>query len=121
MFQAVSDDIHEQFIEDVAKGRGMDIGTVRKLADGSIMSGRQALKVGLVDSLGNFRDAVHKTAQLAGIMGEPTLVWPKDPNRSLLGELIGSQVRALARAFREELSAGAGTPLPAYLYQPFQN
>ncbi|HEY9845045.1 MAG TPA: S49 family peptidase, partial [Candidatus Caenarcaniphilales bacterium] len=41
------------------------------LADGRIFTGAQALKVNLVDSLGNIHTAIDKTAQLANIKGEP--------------------------------------------------
>ena len=119
MFQSVSDDIHLQFIEDVAKGRGMSVEEVKKLADGSIMSGRQAKKVGLVDSLGNFEDAVRNAARLCGIKGKPTLVWPKDSNKSWLTTLLESETRALVRVMKEELSASAGSQVPAYLYRPY--
>src|SRR3989338_536104 len=42
ILQGVSDDIHGQFIEAVAKGRNLKIESVRELADGRIFSGRQA-------------------------------------------------------------------------------
>ncbi|MNY54697.1 hypothetical protein D3C86_1905940 [compost metagenome] len=36
-----------------------------------MFTGNQAYKVGLVDSLGNYQDALTKAAALSGIKGEP--------------------------------------------------
>lgn len=51
-------DSYDQFITAVSDGRKIDKEEVRKLADGRIYSGRQALKVKLVDALGGYDDAV---------------------------------------------------------------
>jgi protease-4 len=74
ILQTALDDIHNQFIEAVSEGRNMPIKDVRKLADGRIFTGRQALKAGLVDELGTFEDAIYAAADLAGIKGEPQVV-----------------------------------------------
>lgn len=75
LLQAMVDDTYEQFLEQVIQGRQgkMDSALIRKLADGRIFTGRQALKLGMVDSLGNYYDAVQVASRLAGIKGEPTL------------------------------------------------
>jgi len=78
ILQGVLDDVHEQFIESVAEGRKMPAGEVRKLADGRIFTGRQALGTGLVDELGNLDDAVKAAAKLSGIKGEPEVVTKKE-------------------------------------------
>jgi len=73
LFQAMIDDVYDQFVSAVAEGRNMDKAKVRKLADGRVYTGRQALKVGLVDDLGTFHDAIKAAATLAGIKEEPTV------------------------------------------------
>lgn len=73
IIQAIVDDTYQQFLEAVARGRTkLPLSRLRPLADGRIFTGRQALQAGLVDSLGNFEDALKKAASLAGIKGEPT-------------------------------------------------
>ncbi|MEK6673913.1 MAG: signal peptide peptidase SppA [Nitrospirota bacterium] len=74
IMQKVLDDVHEQFIKAVAEGRKMLPDDVRKLSDGRIFSGRQALDAGLVDELGNLEDAIKTAATLSGIKGEPEVV-----------------------------------------------
>ncbi len=44
LLQETIDDIHAQFVEAVAEGRGMEYDAVAVLADGRIFSGRQALE-----------------------------------------------------------------------------
>ncbi|MGQ9732172.1 MAG: signal peptide peptidase SppA [Candidatus Zipacnadales bacterium] len=73
LFQAMIDDVYDQFVTAVAEGRKMDKARVKKLADGRVYTGRQAQKVGLVDQLGTFRDAIKLAAKEAGIQGEPTV------------------------------------------------
>ena len=78
ILQGVLDDVHEQFIKSVAEGRKMVPEDVRKIADGRIFTGKQALAIGLVDELGNLEDAVKAAAKLAGIKGEPEVVSKKE-------------------------------------------
>lgn len=74
LLQHVMDDVHAQFIEAVAEGRSLKVETVRTFADGRIFTGRQAKEIGLVDELGTLQDAIKRTAELAGIQGEPQTV-----------------------------------------------
>lgn len=90
LLQALMDDIHNQFIEAVAKGRSLEIAAVRTLADGRILTGRQARDARLVDELGDLEDAVRLAADLAGIEGEPQIVEPK--KRFSIREFIESRV-----------------------------
>lgn len=74
IFQAMIDDIYEQFVEAVAEGRNKDVTEIRPLADGRIFTGRQALELGLIDHLGDFNDAILLAGEMAGISGEPSVV-----------------------------------------------
>lgn len=71
LFQTMIDSVHTQFIDAVARGREMDAGRVRELADGRIYSGEQALEAGLVDVLGGLADAIVLAGERGGIEGEP--------------------------------------------------
>ncbi len=62
---------YAQFLDAIVAGRKMPLDKLRPLADGRIFTGSQAQKAGLVDSLGSWRVAVDKAADLAGIKGEP--------------------------------------------------
>lgn len=62
-------DAWDQFVEDVAIARGLEREIVEAVADGRILTGRQALQAGLVDALGDLEDATQKAVELAGITG----------------------------------------------------
>lgn len=89
IFQSMVDDIYNQFIGVVARGRNMDEDRVRQLADGRVFTGNQAKELGLVDELGDLRDAVRLAGRLAGIRGEPRVVelGPRSIWRGLFGGL----------------------------------
>lgn len=96
LVQDIIDNVHEQFIEDVSASRSLPLAKVRKLADGRIYSGEQALSAGLIDRFGNFNDAVLLAAKLGGLKdGIPELVYPAEKNFSLLKLLIGEGGKAM--------------------------
>jgi protease-4 len=82
---------YEQFIADVAEGRAIPVDDVRELATGWVWMGTDALDLGLIDSLGNYSDAVDLAADLGGIEGEPGIVTygPDDSFEALLFSLLG--------------------------------
>jgi protease-4 len=86
--QGIIQDVHQQFEQAVAEGRKLDMDKVHVLADGRIFTGRQALGQGLVDQLGNLPDAINKAAELAGIKGEPEVVWPPRKRPLFWGQLL---------------------------------
>jgi protease-4 len=52
VLQGLVIDMYDQFVEMVAAGRHMDPDKVRQLGDGRAYTGRQALKLGLIDAIG---------------------------------------------------------------------
>jgi len=114
ILQEFADDIHRQFIDDVAAGRNMDAGAVAKLADGRIYTGRKALELGLVDELGNLEDAAETAGRMAGIEGDIVQVYPERKTRFSLMELLtGSTTAELANTLIHGQAVSAG-----YLYRP---
>ncbi len=72
MWQELSDELYEQFIKEVAEGRNLKVEKVKELATGQLYSGVRAKKLGLVDKLGSYQDAIDLAAELAKIK-EPTI------------------------------------------------
>jgi protease-4 len=99
ILQDLIDDAYGQFVQAVADGRRMPVEKVKPLADGRIYSGSQALKLGLVDQLGDSADAVELAGKLGGIQGKPKV--RRDTERfSDLFEMLESR-------FSGRLTAGA--------------
>jgi protease IV len=92
VFQSLLNNIHEQFIKDVAKNRKLPVEKVRGLADGRVFTGQEAKDLGLIDALGNFNDAVEKAGRLGGIIGKIETVFPEKKGFSLLKLLLGQDV-----------------------------
>lgn len=97
IFQSMVDDIYNQFVEVVARGRHKDVDEVRALADGRVYTGRQAKELGLVDHLGDFHDAVLLAGEMAGIAGEPVVVEIGQKNlwQNLFAGVKGIQLQGL--------------------------
>ena len=88
--QKVVDDVHQQFIEAVAKGRNMTPKEARKLADGRIFTGRQALQLKMVDEMGGLEDVIVKLGEATGIEGRPKVIWEEPPKGFMEWLLEGS-------------------------------
>ncbi|MBN1546741.1 MAG: signal peptide peptidase SppA [Syntrophaceae bacterium] len=102
LLQQVVDDVNEQLIDTVADRRKIPKEMVRQIADGRIMTGRQALKAGLVDFLGNRKYAVRLAAKLAGMEGEPEEVYPVRKQPFLSDFLMENMAMFVKKALVQE-------------------
>jgi len=89
LLQRMVDDVLGQFIDAVARGRGMEAGRVRALADGRLYSGAQARDVGLVDELGGLAEATRVAWSRAGQTGEPRVSHVRLRGRPWWLDLLG--------------------------------
>jgi protease-4 len=67
IFQGMVEWIYGEFIAKVAEGRELEPEAVRQIAGGRVWSGREALKLGLVDELGGLDAAIAHAAEAAGL------------------------------------------------------
>ncbi|WP_035243870.1 signal peptide peptidase SppA [Desulfonatronovibrio hydrogenovorans] len=88
-FQALIDDMHDQFVQDVAQGRNMALEEVIALADGRAMTGRQAYQTGLVDVLGGMNEALELLRELTGIKESAGLLEGPVQKVSLVRRILG--------------------------------
>jgi protease-4 len=91
IFQEILDDIHNQFIKDVSKARKINEDSIKALADGRIMTGTQALKVGLIDTLGTFEEACDYLRKILGL-SKSTPIVEKKQKPSLLESILSGDV-----------------------------
>lgn len=97
ILQSLVDEAYDQFSGIVSEGRGIDIATVKKIADGRIYSAKQAKQKKLVDEIGTedelktliekenklSKDVVYDTAKsskldfFSGLMGSVQKIMPK--------------------------------------------
>ena len=74
LLQSVVTDVHQQFIEAVANGRNISVAEVTKIADGRILTGRQAYSLNLVDQMGGLQVSIDQIAHKVGIIGSPKII-----------------------------------------------
>lgn len=116
-FQAMIDELYNQFVKVVLEGRQgkgpedkkLNEERVRALADGRVYTGETALANGLVDKIGNYQDALRYTAELLKMKGEPNVVIPAEPRESfsildLLGKSKVAEVLAKPTEWPSRLS-----------------
>jgi protease-4 len=87
--QSLIDNMYGQFVAAVADGRHAKNEDIKAIADGRVWTGEEALKMHLIDQVGDFQAAVDDTAKSVGIKGEPTLVRPERDRKTLLDMLFG--------------------------------
>lgn len=95
MLQGVIDSTHAQFVRAVAEGRKLPVEQVRRIADGRIFSGEQALSLKLIDRIGTLQDAVEEAGRLGGIEGEPELIRPPRKKKPMLDMLVQATAEQL--------------------------
>jgi capsid assembly protease len=94
--QSLVDEYFTIFADSVSKNRGADIETVlKKMANGKEYIGKQALKVGLVDYIGNFDTALEMAKEKGWIMDLNAL---QEKYPELCSELVESGVASVDTA-----------------------
>lgn len=100
--------IYDDFTGKVAEGRKMPVEQVKAIAEGRVWSGKDALRIGLVDLLGGVNDAVLLASQMAKTPEYRIISYPaqKDPIQELIREFSTE-----AAAYVTKQQTG-----PAYIY-----
>ena len=101
LLQSVIDDTYGQFVEVLVESRKLSKEKALKLADGSIVTGRQARELGLVDELGDLEDAIKIAGKMGGIEGPPNII--KEMRRKIsLFELLTQKMEELSKLNESE-------------------
>ena len=95
ILQDLVDELHLQFVNDVAKARGIEVEKMLALADGRVYTGQKALKLNLIDRIGNLDDAVQWAGQLAGVTVELKPVYPKEDKITFIRRLADTLLKDL--------------------------
>ncbi len=95
IFQGMVEWIYGEFINKVAEGRKLEPEVVRTIAGGRVWSGREALKLGLVDELGGLDDAIAFAAESAGLKDDYTLT--EFPQSQTFAELLTAWLEDVRR------------------------
>ncbi len=88
ILQSLVDEAYDQFTDIVSTGRGMDIGKVKKLADGRIYSAKQAKEANLVDEIG-FLEELKAVIEKENNLGASVLYHEPEAASDIFGSLMG--------------------------------
>ena len=77
---------YDLFTRRCADGRGMSQDEIKQIGEGRVWLGKDALEIGLVDSLGNINDAIAKAVELAELGDYQLVSYPEktDPFEELI-------------------------------------
>jgi protease-4 len=102
MLQDVIDNVHNQFVNAVAEGRRLPVEEIKRIADGRIFTGEQALALKLIDKIGTLQDAIEEAGKLGGIKGEPQVIRPARKKKLLLDMLVEESVSRIKELVMQE-------------------
>ena len=86
LMQSMVERGYDLFTNRCAEGRGVSQQQIKKIGEGRVWLGKDALNIGLVDELGNINQAIAKAAELAGLGQYAIVDYPEktDPFEELL-------------------------------------
>ena len=97
--QASVEEIYATFTKRVADGRHLDVAYVDSIGQGRVWAGSDALKLGLVDELGDLNKAIKKAAELAQLSDYNVCRYPAQKDWfSMLLNMKDDAVDAAVRA-----------------------
>ena len=86
------EDFYKTFVGRVAEGRHMTFDAVHQIARGRVWTGADAIKIGLVDTLGGLDLALRIAAEKAGLEKYTVKDYPKEKDTwQQLSELLGDK------------------------------
>ncbi|WP_107838068.1 signal peptide peptidase SppA [Metasolibacillus meyeri] len=122
MLQEMIDEMYEEFVDIVEAGRGMSEADVKKVADGRILGGTQALKAGLVDEIGTLDDTIASIRADFDLEEAELFEYakPEDSLAALFGMKVGSMFGpSLEERFLTRILTTHNAPRAMYLYGDF--
>ncbi|WP_143422097.1 signal peptide peptidase SppA [Gilliamella bombi] len=123
LIQLNIDNGYQTFISLVAKARNMTTEQVDKIGQGQVWLGSEASKIGLVDKLGDFDDAIETAATLANLT-DYEIDWQKPKGNwfnAFYSDMIAMLPKSTAEIFFEQLPAAKQLQQHVSLWNKFND
>src|SRR5438132_13017460 len=120
IFQSMINGFFSRFLDVVSKGRSLPADQLKVIADGRVLTGPQALQLGLVDQVGYLDDGIAAAKKLAGVTDARVIMYARpEAYRNNIYSLANGPggLEALARFDLMNLMHGA-SPQFLYLWMP---
>lgn len=119
MVQEMINESYEAFVDVIEQGRGMSEADVKKVADGRILGGSQAIEAGLVDVIGGLEDTIAAIRADYGL--ENAELFEYESSFGDLTSLLGVKISSLfgptpEEQFLTKFMSSNGGPRMMYLY-----
>jgi protease-4 len=120
IFQTMINGFFARFLDVVSKGRALPAEQLKAISDGRVLTGPQALQLGLVDQVGYLDDGIAAAKKLAGLSEARVVMYARpDAYRNNIYSLTGGagSLESLAHLDIMHLMRGA-SPQFLYLWMP---
>jgi protease-4 len=114
ILQSMINDSYESFLNAVSQGRNIPKEKLKDIADGRVFTGNQALRLGLIDKIGDLQDAIDEAGILSGLGKNPPV---KKAKKYALDSLIDILDSKLALPFLNKNSLNS--PMLEYRWESF--
>ncbi|MEW6007433.1 MAG: signal peptide peptidase SppA [bacterium] len=110
IIQGLIDKTFLQFFNAVSRERKIKEDRLKEIADGRVFIGEEAKKIGLIDEIGTFQDAIKEAARLSGIKGEPKIIDEREPMERIMEEFLN-----ITRGIKPKIDTSSKLK---YIWQP---
>jgi protease IV len=120
IFQTMINGFFERFVDVVSRGRSLPADQLKQIADGRVLTGPQAVRLGLVDEVGYLDDGIAAATKLAGLTQARVVMYARpQAYRNNIYSLAsgGNALESLARLDVMNLVRGS-SPQFLYLWMP---
>lgn len=94
---AMADEGYHEFVETVARARSKSVAEILPLATGEVFRGRTALRLGLIDAIGDTEMALEELARVTAVPARRTV--RIEPARPFIERVLTGGLRGLGPAF----------------------
>lgn len=117
IFQRMDDEMFRGFMDKVQARRQLNEDSARTISDGRVVTGPEALSLGLVDQLGEMKVAIDEVKRLAGIGHADVVAYRAYPshNNNVYAS-FESREQARPKAIEDVVKALAESTNPRFLY-----
>lgn len=119
MVQEMIDEMYEDFVDVIEQGRGMTEAEVKKVADGRILGGTQAMNAGLVDAIGNEEETIAALRADFNLQDAELFEYASESDNwaAMFGMKVGSMfLPSIESQYITKIISSTDSPRMMYLY-----
>lgn len=100
-FKKIVEELYGQFVNAIIEERPIKQDKLKEVADGRVLTGQTAERLGLIDTLGTLHEAVNYAGDIVGVQN-PDIVRPKKERTTLLDLLLKKDIKQMLNIKNEQ-------------------